>query len=132
MEMDAPATTRAGGTKNLISQDDEDEIEPDNEDEGYMKDATRDANYGRKNSLMQMENDFQFQNNFEDDQYQENAAEYVDIDNFDGVNMADNLQDEMQDQFEEPAATFQINSPVKEFVDSECQTENTERVEMNT
>lgn len=69
LQMDLPATTRAGGTKNLISQADVDDLEPDNEDDEYAEDATLDGEKGRKNSLLQMENDFQFQNNFEDQQY---------------------------------------------------------------
>ena len=52
MHMDMPATTKAGGTRNLISQDDIDGIEPDDEDEEYLDEATLDAERGRKNSLM--------------------------------------------------------------------------------
>ena len=77
-----------------------------------MDDATLDAERGRKNSLMMMENDFQFQNNFEDQQFQENAEDYVDIDSFDGVNLADDLQEEVTQPVQ-----FSINSPIKEFVD---------------
>ena len=107
-----PGTTKnARGSINLL-QVDVDDLEPDNEDQEYMDDATLDAERGRKNSLMMMENDFQFQNNFEDNQFQENAEDYVDIDNFDGVNLADNLQEEVTQPVQ-----FQINSPTKEFVD---------------
>ena len=59
-----------------------------------------------------MENQFQFENNFEEQQFQENAGDYVDIDNFDGVNLADNLQDE---EVQQPVV-YQLNPP-KEFVD---------------
>jgi hypothetical protein len=50
-----PATTKGAGTKNLL-QADVDDIEPENEE--YAEDATLDADKGRKNSLMMMENDF--------------------------------------------------------------------------
>jgi hypothetical protein len=53
-----PATTKAaGGSRNLL-QIDVDDLEPDNEDEEYADDATLDAEKGRKNSLMMMENDY--------------------------------------------------------------------------
>ena len=57
MAMDQPATTRNfTGTKNLITQDNIDDIEP--EDDEYLEDATLDAERGRKNSLLMMENNF--------------------------------------------------------------------------
>jgi hypothetical protein len=57
-QMDMPATTKAaGGSKNLL-QIDVDELEPDNEDEEYQDDATLDAERGRKNSLLMMENEY--------------------------------------------------------------------------
>jgi hypothetical protein len=40
--------------------DDDGDIEPENEDEAYIDDATLDAERGRKNSLVQMENQFEF------------------------------------------------------------------------
>ena len=63
--MEAPATTRHAGSKNLLQGGNID-FEGDPEDEEYLEDATLDAERGRKNSLLQMENNFQFQNNFED------------------------------------------------------------------
>lgn len=72
-----------------------------------------------------MENQFEFQNNYQI------TEEFVDIDNFEeGVNLADNLLDEMQ-AADIPKVTFSVNIPSKQYADFECQT-SAETIEMNT